>query len=121
MPASHKTRDLYRLLIRLENLKTKYKVPHDESFFDVLISATKALIDLTEEYVKKQQKIPTATERKIEKLYLAGETDRAIAKYVGVSKSTVNKIARKRGLFKNRPRSKQLHLFSGTTLAGDQE
>src|SRR5882672_4190974 len=116
MPGTHKVRDLYRLLVRLERFAEKNRVPEYESFWTVCISCIKSLIELTEKRNETTQKLAKATERKVEKLVIAGWTEREISNEVGIAKSTIWKIKKKKGLFINHPKSKQLSLF-GTPSA----
>lgn len=117
-------RDLYRLLIRLERFSKNNKTPEHESFWTVCIASVKSLIELTELKNEASQKLAKATERRIEKLILAGWSEKEISIEVGVAKSTIWKIKKKKGLFVNRPRNKQLSLFhpqKATTLAGGKK
>lgn len=119
MPGTHKVRDLYRLLVRVERLKSKNTVPAYEAFFEVIVCAIRAIIELSEAQLN--AKLSRATERRVTDLFSNGATYREISHHVGVAPSTVWKILKKKGLFKNRPRSKQLHLFPATTLPGDDK
>lgn len=121
MPGTHKVRDLYRLLIRVEHFAGKNRAPEHESFWTVCVASIKSIIEMTEKKNEVNQRLAKATERKVEKLVIAGWTENEIAKDVGIAKSTIWKIKKKKGLFVYRPKSRQLTLFPGTTLAGDKK
>lgn len=111
MPGTHRLRSMYSLLVRLERLKEQNKVAEYEPFFEVCVVSTKAIIELIQNKVEASRPLTKATERRVEKLYLEGYSNIAIAKLCGIGTRQVWQISRKRGLFK-KARSKPLPLFS---------
>lgn len=102
---------MYSLLVRLERLKEQNKVAEYEPFFEVCVVSTKAIIELIQNKVEASRPLTKATERRVEKLYLEGYSNIAIAKLCGIGTRQVWQISRKRGLFK-RTKNKPLPLFS---------